>query len=80
MADAADTTTRSQPSLSRIGSAFTRYANFTLGGGSATIAVLHRELVDKQQWVSSDDFSLCFAIARLTPGASSCRQARRVPK
>ena len=49
---------------------FTRYANFTLGGGSATVAVMHRELLDKRQWLSPDDFTLCFALARLTPGTN----------
>ncbi len=60
----------SHPNLARIGSAFARYANFTLGGGSATVAVLHRELVDKQKWVDNERFSLCFALARLTPGTN----------
>ena len=34
------------PSLTQIANVFIRYANFTLGGGSATVAVLHRELLD----------------------------------
>jgi len=63
-------TTESRPSLLRIGNAFARYANFTLGGGSATIAVLHREVVERKKWVNNDDFSLCFALARLTPGTN----------
>ena len=49
---------------------FARYANFTLGGGSATVAVMHRELLDKRRWVSLESFTLCFALARLTPGAN----------
>jgi chromate transporter len=56
--------------LVEIANTFARYANFTLGGGSATVAVLHRELLDKQRWINSDDFSLCFALARLTPGTN----------
>jgi chromate transporter len=62
--------TRSAPGLPQIASAFARYANFTLGGGSATVAVLHRELLDKKRWISNDNFSLCFALARLTPGTN----------
>ena len=54
--------------LGSIAWVFARYANFTLGGGSAT--VLHRELLDKRRWISSDDFTLCFALARLTPGTN----------
>lgn len=70
MPDTADKATRTRPSLVRIANAFVRYANFTLGGGSATVAVLHRELLDRQRWISGDDFSLCFALARLTPGTN----------
>ena len=70
MLDAADRATRTKPSLAKIANAFARYANFTLGGRSATIAVLHREIAEKQRWVSNDDFSLCFALARLTPGTN----------
>ncbi len=70
MGDPADTTTRTGPSLAVIADVFTRNANFTLGGGSATVAVMHRELLDKRQWLSPDDFTLRFALARLTPGTN----------
>jgi chromate transporter len=58
------------PALGQIASVFTRYANFTLGGGSATIAVLHREILEKRSWLSEDNFALCFALCRLTPGTN----------
>jgi chromate transporter len=61
---------RARPGLLRIADVFVRYANFTLGGGSATVAVMHRELLDKRRWLSLDDFTLCFALARLTPGTN----------
>jgi len=67
---ASDKVTRGAPRLAQIADVFCRYANFTLGGGSATIAVLHRELLDKRRWLSSDNFNLCFALARLTPGTN----------
>jgi chromate transporter len=70
MSGPADHTTRAPLRLAEIGSAFARYANFTLGGGSATVAVLHREILDKRRWLSDDSFSLCFALARLTPGTN----------
>jgi chromate transporter len=50
--------------------AFARYANFTLGGGSATIAVLHREIIERRAWLNEDKFALCFALCRLTPGTN----------
>ncbi len=70
MSDQGTGITQTKPALAEIASAFTRYANFTLGGGSATVAVLHRELLEKKRWINSDNFSLCFALARLTPGTN----------
>jgi chromate transporter len=58
------------PSLTQIALAFTRYANLTLGGGSATTATLQQELVEKRQWLNEDQFGLCFALGRLTPGTN----------
>lgn len=56
--------------LNEIADVFIRYANLTLGGGSATTAVIHREIVDKRQWVNDNQFTLSFALARLTPGTN----------
>lgn len=56
--------------LSDIASVFTRYANLTLGGGSATTAVIHGEIVTKRHWVSEEQFALSFALGRLTPGTN----------
>src|SRR6516162_4066662 len=58
------------PPLRRIAGAFVRYANLTFGGGSATIAVLHRELVAKRGWIDESPFGLCYALSRLTPGTN----------
>jgi chromate transporter len=60
----------SQPTLGQIGSVFARYANLTLGGGSATTAVIHGEIVSKRLWVSEEQFALSFALGRLTPGTN----------
>jgi chromate transporter len=70
MTDLSDKSAHATPRLMQIANAFIRYANFTFGGGSATVAVLHRELFDRQRWIGNDDFSLCFALARLTPGTN----------
>jgi chromate transporter len=59
-----------QPSLTQIADVFVRYANFTLGGGSATTAVIHGEIVGKRRWVSEEQFALSFALGRLTPGTN----------
>ena len=66
----APVSTQPKPTLTQIASAFGRYANFTLGGGSATVAVLHREILEKKRWINGDSFALCFSLARLTPGTN----------
>lgn len=58
------------PSLIEIGGVFARYANLTLGGGSATAATMHRELVVKRRWLTEEQFTLCFALGRVTPGTN----------
>ena len=47
------------PPLRRIAGAFVRYANLTFGGGTATVAVLNRELVAKRGWIDEQPFGLC---------------------
>ena len=59
-----------RPTLRQLGTVFLRYGNRTLGGGSATVAVLQMELVEEKRWVDLETFSLSFGLARLTPGTS----------
>src|ERR1700675_925510 len=59
-----------RPSLGEIADVFTRYGNFTLGGGSATTAVIYGQIVTRRHWVTDHQFSLCFALGRLTPGTN----------
>ena len=71
MADEANIDVGAQrPELSQIADVFIRYGNFTLGGGSATTAVLHGQLVTKRRWLNDERFTLCFALGRLTPGTN----------
>ena len=49
---------------------FLRHANLTFGGGSATIAVLRRQLVDRRRWLTPLDADLAYALSRLTPGTN----------
>lgn len=62
--------TAASPSLAQIADVFFRYGNFTLGGGSATTAVMHGQLVSKRGWLNDERFTLCFALGRLTPGTN----------
>jgi chromate transporter len=59
-----------RPSLTEIADVFVRYGNFTLGGGSATSAVIHGQVVTRRHWVNDQQFTLCFALGRLTPGTN----------
>ena len=59
-----------RPSLTSIADVFTRYGNFTLGGGSATSAVIHGQVVTRRRWVTDQQFGLCYALGRLTPGTN----------
>lgn len=43
----------------------------TIGGGQATVAEIHRQVVDVHQWMTAQDFLNTFAIARLAPGPGS---------
>jgi hypothetical protein len=47
-----------RPGLGQIADVFIRYGNFTLGGGSATTAVMHGQLVTKRHWLSNESFTL----------------------
>jgi chromate transporter len=58
------------PSLMQIAGVFARYGNFTLGGGSATTAVIHGEIVEKRHWVDDPKFALSYALGRVTPGTN----------
>jgi chromate transporter len=58
------------PALGELASVFARYANSTFGGGSATIAVLHDQIVEKRRWLRESEFQLDYALSRLTPGTN----------
>jgi chromate transporter len=57
-------------SIKNIFLVFSSFGNLTFGGGNATIAVLHREIVDRLRWITYDQFILSFAISRLSPGSN----------
>src|ERR1044071_5798203 len=61
---------RPAPTLAAIARVFARHANTTFGGGSATIAVLRRQLVDRHAWLAPAEFDLGYALSRLTPGTT----------
>jgi len=60
----------SSPPLRSLAAVFARHGNMTFGGGSATIATLHRQIVAKRNWVTQQQFDLSYALSRLTPGTN----------
>jgi len=59
-----------RPTLGELTSVFFRIGNTTFGGGIPTIAALQRELVDRKDWLSNEEYGLAFALARVTPGTT----------
>lgn len=68
--DSERTRSRSVPTLAEIASVFTRYANTTFCGGSATIAVLREQILTRRGWINEAEFDLNYALSRLTPGTN----------
>jgi chromate transporter len=60
----------SPPPLRSLAAVFARHGNTTFGGGSATIATLHGQVVMEREWVSQQQFDLSYALSRLTPGTN----------
>ena len=48
--------------------AFLKIGAFTFGGGWAMIPLIEREVVDKQKWITREDFIDALAIAQSLPG------------
>jgi chromate transporter len=59
-----------RPSLRQLARVFLQHGNWTFGSGSATVAVLQTELIDRRKWVDQETFTLSFGLVRLTPGTN----------
>jgi chromate transporter len=59
-----------RPTLGRLSGLYFRIGNTTFGGGTPTIAALQRELIERQGWITQEDFALAYALARITPGTN----------
>ena len=57
-------------SLPRLTGIYLRVGNLTFGGGDPTMAALHSELVVNRGWLSSAQYALSYALARITPGTN----------
>lgn len=57
-------------SLKRLTWIFLRVGNLTFGGGDPTMAALQSELVVARRWLSTEQYALIYALARITPGTN----------
>jgi chromate transporter len=58
------------PHLAQIASIMARYGGLTFGGGLPTMAALRSETVERHRWLAPAQFSLAYALSRLTPGTN----------
>ena len=47
---------------------FTKIGAFNFGGGYAMLSLIHNEVVEKNQWLTSSEFTDIVAISQSTPG------------
>ena len=62
-------------SILKIFIAFFKIGLFTFGGGYAMIAIIERELVEKKQWITHEEFLDVIAIAESSPGPLAINSA-----
>lgn len=54
---------------------FFRIGAFTLGGGYAMVPLIQAEIVDKNKWMSNEEFLDALAVAQSSPGALAVNTA-----
>ena len=54
---------------------FLKIGAFTFGGGWAMIAIIEKEIVDKRQWVSKEEFLDLLAVSQSIPGILAVNMA-----
>lgn len=54
--------------LFKLFSTFFKIGAFTIGGGYAMLPLIQREVVDENQWLTTEEFMDILAIAEVTPG------------
>ncbi|MBI3209618.1 MAG: chromate transporter [Candidatus Solibacter usitatus] len=59
-----------RPSLREVAALYLKAGNLTFGGGDPTVASLQRELVDRRGWITAEQYSIAFSVARIVPGTN----------
>ena len=57
---------------------FAKIGGFTLGGGYAMVPVMEKEIVDKKQWLSKEEFMDILVVAQSTPGLFAIDMASHI--
>ena len=57
---------------------FAKIGSFTLGGGFAMIQMMEKEVVDKKQWLSHEEFMDTLIVAQSTPGLFAIDMASHI--
>lgn len=58
------------PTLLGLARVLAASGNSTVGGGTATIVEIERDLIDRRGWISRVESRTAYAISRLTPGTN----------
>lgn len=57
---------------------FFKIGTFTIGGGYAMIPLMEKELVDKHQWISREDFMDILSVSQAMPGVFAVNMATNI--
>ena len=57
---------------------FVKVGAFTLGGGYAMVPIMEREVVDKHEWLSREDFLNILAVSQAMPGLFAMNMASHI--
>ena len=57
---------------------FAKIGSFTIGGGYAMIQMMEKEVVDKKQWLTREEFMDTLVVAQSTPGLFAIDMASHI--
>jgi hypothetical protein len=57
---------------------FTKIGGFTIGGGMAMVPLMEAEIVDKQKWLTKEEFLDIMAVSQATPGIFAIDMASHI--
>ena len=57
---------------------FAKIGSFTLGGGYAMVPLMQKEVVEKREWMSTEEFMDILAVSQATPGLFAMNMASHI--